>query len=113
MSVLSAEDAGGLAADLVRMLKEREIDEAIDRIQQARIDSARQQFDKRAEGVSELSHAIATLKRQREELRSEVDAAPPDVQLDVEHRLWPLVQNMFNDEIARLRAQKRRLSRGR
>jgi hypothetical protein len=113
MSVLSAEDAGGLAADLVRMLKEREIDEAIERIQQARIDSARAQYDKRAKGVAELSGAIATLKRKRDELRGEIDAAPPDVQLDVEHRLWPLVQSVFNNEIARLRAQKRCLSKGR
>ena len=109
--MFSAEDAGGLAADLLRLLKEKEISEAVERVEQARLAQAHTSYVKRSEGVAAITKTMFVLKRQREEVWRVVEDLPDDVRLDAEHSLLPLLQEVFDLEIARLRAAKRRLSR--
>ncbi len=111
--MLTAEDGGGLVADLLRMLKDKEIAEALERVEQARRAQADASFSKRSEGVGVITRAMTALKRQREQLREGIAALPEDVRLDAEHLLMPLIQDVFDMEIARLRSAKRRLSRQR
>lgn len=109
--MFSAQDAGGLINDLVRMVKAHEIEEATNRIQQAQLRHAQASYDNRAEAVAAISKTIFALKRGREELKRGISALPEDVKLHAEHTLTRVVWRYFDEEIARLKTEKRRLSR--
>ena len=108
--MFSAEDAGGLVQDLLRLLRARAVEEAAQRIQQANIAAARASYVKRAEGVAEISRTIHTLALAREQMERGIEALPEDVQFHARHELQPMLWALFDREISRLRRRKRSLS---
>jgi|GEM_PF-3711122 len=109
--MFSTEDAGGLIKDLLRMLHEHELEQAEQRVQEARSRATRASWEKRAEGVAEISRAIHTLSRRRAELERSIEALPEDVRFHAQHTLMPMIWELFDIEIAALRSRKRVLSR--
>jgi len=104
-----------LAADviegIVAMIRSREIDKAVHAVNAAQAEASTRSLVARQEAVNQANVALFQAKRQKERLLAEIERLPERERFDAEQRLLPTIDALFNDEIARLRTQKRGMGR--
>jgi hypothetical protein len=104
-------DLIALARDLVDLFREHELEKARERVRAARCKHATRSFDERAEVIHHVNLAIRRLRSEREEVRVAVFGLPDDEKLFAEAQIEPVLDEVFNAEIAALKAVKRVKSR--
>jgi hypothetical protein len=106
-----ASDITSIGSDLVRLLKAREIDAAISRINDELRRASRKRYEVSADAVATLTRSIKATQQELSLVLAEIDKLPMPDRLHAGLDLKPLIDRLFNDEIARLRSEKRYISR--
>lgn len=101
-------DLTRLAAALVHLLRERAVEAARDRVRAARDRQRASVFVEQAALVSELNRTLARLRAERDQIRQALETLPPRERTFARIELEPLLDELFNAEIASLRSRKRR-----
>jgi len=104
-------DISQLVGDLVGLLKAGEVDAAARRIEEARRADSAATFEGRQITVNALTRALHQAQRQRERLAAIVAALPENERAFAKVQVEEICSMLLDDKIARLRAEKRRLSR--
>jgi len=104
-------DLLSLARELVRLLRERELEQALQRVRAARRDHATRSFEERAGVITQVNLTIHRLRAEREKVRAMVTSLPEKERLFAEGQIEPILDEVFNGEIAELKAVKRRQSK--
>jgi hypothetical protein len=103
-------DLIALARDIVALLRDHECEQALQRVRTARRDLAARRFDERAEVINRINSVVHRLRAEREKVRATVTFLPEQERLFAEFQIEPLLDEVFNREIAGLLAVKRRHS---
>jgi len=109
-------DAGDLiaaVAEVVECLRKGEIEAAASKLASARDSAAAVSVETRRTLIHEINRQIALLRAQRRRVELGVSEMPEDLRFEAEHRLVPVLDELFAGPIAELKKQKRRLSRPR
>lgn len=110
MSIRITQDLFTLGADLMRLLKAREVEAAIELVNKKKERDSQKIFKAAVHAVSTLNKAIKATQREKSLIMREIGKLPPAYRLHAEMDLKPLIDHIFSDEITRLRAEKRRMS---
>lgn len=108
----AAGDFLAVGADLVKLLKARAIEAAVARVNEQLRHGALQRHQAAAMAIAELNLAIKAAEAERKRVEQALDEVPAAERRRAQLELKPLVDRLFSEEIARLRAEKRRVSRG-
>ncbi len=100
-----------LVGDVVQLLEDGELRVAGERLEEARRSGAIATVDTRRVAVHELNRAIALLRLQRKRIETHLQDLDEELRFEAEHRLKPVLDEMFALPIADLQRRKRRLSR--
>lgn len=104
-----AGDLLSLARDVISLLRAREREKALERVQAACRQHASLSYEARAELVYQINLALYRLRWERDCVRSAVRTLPEDERLFAEAQIESIL-DIFNKEIASLLATKRRWS---
>lgn len=102
-----------VVAQVVEFLRQGELEAAQSKLAGARDSGAAVSVESRREVVHEINRQIALLRAQRRRVELGMAEMPQDVRFEAEHRLVPVLDELFAGPIAELKKQKRRLSRPR
>ena len=106
-------DLADLAHRVIRCVRQIEIERARAVLAEAHDRQSKEDFESRSQQVSAATLALVAAKRAKEQVLAELAKLPSSERLDAEHRLMPIVHEVFDREISRLRGEKRTLSRPR
>lgn len=104
-------DLVGLVGDVVRLLQDGELRAAGERLEEARRTGATATVETRRVAVHEINRAIALLRLQRRRIETQLQDLDDGLRFEAEHRLKPVLDEVFALPIADLKRRKRRLSR--
>ncbi len=104
-------DISQLIGDLVGLLKVGAVEEAARKVEEARSAHSAATFESRQTTVNALTRAQHQAQRQREQLVATVAALPESERAFAKVQIEEISLTLLDGEIARLRAEKRRLSR--
>lgn len=107
------DDLASLSAELLTLVKAMEFEKARELVQRARRASVVADFEGRQQTVHALTLTIAAAKRQRARLLQEVDLFPSDKRAFAQAELERLCRCHFDEVIAALTTEKRKLSQPR
>ncbi len=98
--------------DLVRLalafVKQHQAEKVAEQLVTARRLLLEEEIANRGEAQRRATKELAAIKRLVKAMRTEIAKFPPDLQLDAERRLWPVLDG-FESDIIRLRARRARL----
>ena len=106
-------DSGDLFAfteEILRLIRARCLDEAEAVANRARQREYRAEYSGRSQGVHEITLALAQIRRQKSRIEGAIARLPDDLELPARQSLWPIIDDVFSPEVARLKGQKRQLS---
>ena len=112
-TAMATQDLVGLGRQVLRYLHARELEQAARRLTEAKTEMARVDGDGRRRVVHELNRCIVQVRSTKEDLLKALSCLPATEAFDAAHRLRPLIQSLYDDELARLKAEKRACSLGR
>lgn len=104
-------DLVGLGRAVVSLIREHELNKALDRVRTAQRYRVSIDYRTRAEGINRINQMIFGLKAYREELRKAIDSLPAKEQLFASAQIEPVLVSVYDSKIAELKAQKRKLSK--
>lgn len=107
------DDFSRLAADLVELLKARELDKAIKLAGDARRFARAEHLDARQLGVHEATLGIFEVRRMREQILRQAETQPEAERAYAREQLEKICRELFDVRIAALQTRKRELSRPR
>lgn len=93
------------------LLKEHQLEQAVAEAKAARTRQHVVDQSGRADKIHEINKSLVALKRAKEEFAATIERLPPTEIFDAQHRLMPIIDLLFADEILKLRDDKRRASR--
>lgn len=103
-------DLLSLARNLVSLLEAREREKALERVHAAHRQHALRSYEVRSEVVHGINLAVHRLRRERDRVRAAVQMLPEGERLFAETQIEPILDDIFNQEIASLLTAKRRWS---
>ncbi len=97
-----------LAKDLVCLFREHELEKARDRVHLAQREYAARSYDERSEVIHQVNQAVFKLRTIRDEVQKAISGLSESEQLFAEAQIKPILDEVFNSEIAALLDVKRR-----
>lgn len=106
-------DLSSIAAEVITLIKAKQLDQAQQLVQTARRAALASSFLERQKTVQQITLTLLEAKTQRTRILDTLNALPIDDQLLARPRVEQICRTLFDAQIADLQASKRQLSRSR
>jgi len=104
-------DIFSISKEMIALIRAKQIEAAAERVRIALRIFNEKIFKERSEKITVINRNIQFIKKQQKKLLELVNALPQEERIFAEHQIKEVLNQIYTDELCRLKAEKRRCSK--
>ena len=104
-------DLFSISKEMIALMREKQIEAAAERVRIALRICNEKIFTEQSKKITVINRNIQFIKKQNKKLWELANALPQEERIFVEHQIKEVINQIYTDELCRLKAEKRRYSK--